>query len=301
MPLESTLELSVIIVTHNNEKEIDLCLEALKQATSGLQSQIIIIDNHSQDKTVELILAKGRSEIYLLRNQENLGFTRGVNQGLRLCQGKNIVLLNPDTQVSATSFNQLIKILKAHPDVGLVAPQLLNLDGTIQPSCRRFPIHRDVFFHVLGLSYLFPESHFFNRWKMGDFDHQTPCEVDQPQGACLMTHRKALDEVGLLDERFPMFFSDVDWCRRFKEKGWRILFYPEAKVIHSKGASVYQNRAAMIWNSHRSFYRYFQKYFQGGIYGVMNFFVGLVLILTAIIRIILHKHGRHLRLPTSLI
>ena len=144
--------------------------------------------------------------------------------------------------------------------MGIVAPQFLNADGSIQPSCRRFPRHRDIVFHALGLNYLFPYSKLYNYWKMGDFDHQSQRFVDQPQGAFLLTHRRAFEDVGLLDENFPMFFSDVDWCRRFINKGWKITFTPEVKIIHHKGSSVYnnRNRISLIWSSHISFYLYFQ-------------------------------------------
>jgi GT2 family glycosyltransferase len=186
----------------------------------------------------------------------------------------------PDT------LSKLIDYLKENPAVGMVAPQLLFPDGRIQPSCRHFPERKDIIWHLSGLNCLFPRSVVFNRWKMGNFSHQVEAEVDQPQGAALMTHRKAFETVGFPDENFPMFFSDVDWCQRFKAKGWKIVFYPSAKIIHHQGTSIHRNRVRMIWSSHLSFIRYFQKYRPGFWNGLMNCFVGALLILMALIRML---------------
>ena len=174
--------------------------------------------------------------------------------------------------------------LKKNDNFGIIAPQFLNSDGSIQPSCRRFPKHRDLLYTSLGLATILKKSPQFNHWKMGDFDHNSARFVDQPQGAFLLTQQKAVQQVGLLDELFPMFFSDVDWCRRFTEKGWKIFFYPNVQIVHHKGTSIYKNRLKMIWSSHQSFYRYFKKYYPGCRWRLVNFFTKIYLMLLAIIR-----------------
>lgn len=280
--------ISIITVTYNNEKEIKQFLLSLKSAVNNFPTQIILVDNNSHDKTLE-ILEKNLSyfkDLTLLKNKQNLGFTKAVNQGLKIAEGKYLLLLNPDIELPADLFHKLLPLFKKSAKIGIIAPQFINADGSIQPSCRRFPRHRDILFHVMGLIFLFPRSKLFNYWKMGDFDHQAQRLVDQPQGAFLLTHKQAFKEIGLLDEDFPMFFSDVDWCHRFIDKGWRILFTPEVKIIHYKGISVYKNRLPLIWSSHISFYRYFKKYYRKGLWSIGNYATGAILIISALIRML---------------
>lgn len=291
--MQALVDFSIIIVTFNNQHEIVSCIKSLSRAIGGFRAEIFAIDNHSADETVPItrkLLSQfdQRHQWSLICNQTNQGFTRAVNQGLRQAQGDFVLLLNPDTELPANVFQPLIEIFRADPQVGIVAPQLRNPNGSIQPSCRRFPRHRDIIYNALGLSWLFKKSREFNYWKMGDFDHQSQREVDQPQGAFLLARRQAVDQVGLLDERFPMFFSDVDWCRRFIDHGWKILFVPSVQIIHHKGTSIYRNRLKMIWSSHRSFYHYFQKYQRGLVQGFLNLMIGEILIGLALVRSIFY-------------
>lgn len=287
------VDFSIIIVAFNNQYEIESCLESLGHALAGFRAEICLIDNCSADETVPiskklLLQFDERYHWSMICNETNMGFTKAVNQGLRQAQGDFVLLLNPDTELPADLFQPLIEIFQADPQVGMVAPQLLNPDGSIQPSCRRFPRRRDVIYHALGLHWFFKRSREFNSWKMGDFDHQSQREVDQPQGAFLLARRQAVDQVGLLDERFPMFFSDVDWCRRFIDHGWKILFVPSVQIVHHKGTSIYRNRLKMIWSSHRSFYHYFQKYQRGLFQGFLNLMIGEILIGLALVRSIFY-------------
>lgn len=286
-------DLSIIIVTYNHESEIKNCLLTLKKAIAHFHAEIFIVDNNSSDKTISV--TKNVLEIFDQKhvwsincNETNIGFTKAVNQGLARSQGKFVLLLNPDTEIPADTFQSLIQIFESNPDAGIISPQFRNPDGTIQPSCRRFPRHQDVIYNAIGLNLLFSNSKEFNYWKMGDFDHQTQREVEQPQGAFLLARREAVEDVGFLDEQFPMFFSDVDWCRRFIEKGWKILFVPGVQIIHHKGTSIYKNRVKMIWSSHRSFYHYFRKYYRGAFWSLINFITGIVLILLATLRSIFY-------------
>ena len=254
---------SAIIVTYNSQRHIRACLSSLLAALHGLQAEVWVIDNASTDGTcaaVAEVAATAGLPIRLLRNERNLGFTRATNQGLARASGRYLLLLNPDVEVPRDGITTLLGYLEREPKVGMVAPQLRFPDGRVQPSCRRFPRRRDLCFELSGLSRLFPKSPLLNGWKMGDFDHLSQREVDQPQGAFLLARREAVAAVGLLDERFQMFFSDVDWCRRFWEHGWRVVFVPKVHAIHHKGASVYAHRVPALLASHRDFARYFRKY-----------------------------------------
>ncbi len=258
--------LSVVIVTFNNRAEIGACLDALTRGLAPFQSRLFVIDNASVDGTAEwLNTHKTRyqtqfNDFSLLCNPENTGFTAAVNQGLRQCQGQGdlILLLNPDVIVQENTLPVLAEKLLSRPEIGVITPQLRYLNGDIQASCRRFPRKQDVFLQVTGLSAIVSRLH-LRDWKMSDFDHRTSRFVEQPQGAFLLFHQAVLERVGLLDEDFFMFFSDVEWCERVQQRGWRIWFSADTFVYHHKGASVSRHRARMLVTSHRSFVDYFAK------------------------------------------
>jgi GT2 family glycosyltransferase len=259
-------DISVVIVTYNNHRIITRCLATLSDVLADYSAQLCIIDNHSSDGTPDLLQQPNFwkqfsfDAVEELYNPANLGYTKGVNQGLRLAAGRYVLMLNPDIIFEANPFGELLEILRNDQNIGVVSPQFRFPDDTIQPSCRRFPTKRDVFFEFLGLSKLFSNSAYFNAWRMPDFTHTESCDVKQPQGAFLLTRCEVLEKIGVLDESFPMFFSDVDWCRRVIDHNWRIRFIASVYVYHIRGASVNQKRAHMIVSSHKSFVDYFRKY-----------------------------------------
>lgn len=289
------MHISVAIVTYHSAAEIGPCLESIARETRDYTCQVVIVDNASVDDSSRSIttaikhLTSKSLTFLFLENDENLGFTKALNQALVKCTGDLILILNPDTEMLNPCLSGLIAALEQDA-VGVVAPQLLNLDGSIQRSCRRFPNRSDVLLEVSGLSYLFPNSKVANRWKMGEFDHKTLRSVEQPQGAFLLFSRALLNEVGLWDESFPMFFSDVDWCYRIKQAGYDILFVPDSRVHHHKGASVHRTRIKMIWTSHRSFYQYFKKHKNNILFA--NQLLGFILLVTAVLRIVFHLSAR---------
>ncbi|MFH1941289.1 MAG: glycosyltransferase family 2 protein [bacterium] len=279
------MTLSTIIVTFNNENHIDTSLASLPW--EGVCMEAWVIDNRSSDRTRERIEAfhriRPQRAVQKIWNPSNQGYASAVNRGLRSCTGEFILLLGPDAKVLPGSVESMICFLKTHPDVGIVAPQLLHPGGGIQPSCRRFPTYADAFAELSGLPRAF-HRRCTPAWKMPDFNHTSLREVDQPEATAIMTRRQALRDVGLMDERFSMFFNDVDWCRRFITRGWKIVFYPDAHIEHKRGASVLAHPIPMIWKSHQGFYRYFQKYNTAIWQTWVNQAVGLLLILTATFR-----------------
>lgn len=299
--------IAVIIVTFQNVSEIGECLQSLSEADPERRMEVILIDNASTDGTREMIqttiktLPSSRFSIELILNEANLGFTRAVNQGLAYYfaqpDHKNtpVLFLNPDTILPPDSLAVLLKNLYAFPETGVIAPQLIHRDGEIQLSCRRFPTHWDLFCELSGLSRLFPHSAILNHWKMGGFDHRHAMEVDQPQGACLLAKAEAMQQAGRWDEQFPIFFSDVDWCRRVWGNGWKIRFEPSVQIIHVQGVSVQQVRAAAIWSSHVSFWRYLRKHENGCWKFFLNLLFGPLLMIAAMLRMVPYfiKHYRH--------
>lgn len=283
------IELSVVIVTYNSSLYILNCLRSLSKVCT-FPTQVLVIDNASNDQTVDILqhhkpeFIKTFSFFEIIENNKNTGYTHGVNQGLHRTKGHKVLLLNPDIRVTGD-----IKVLMNLLDdsrIGVVAPQLKNENGTVQPSCRRFPRRRDVFLECLGTLF-FRKNIIFNRWKMPDFNHLTHYDNCQPQGAFLLTRRNVLREIGLLDERFHMFFSDVDWCQRVIEHGYIVRFTPCTSMIHLKGKSVFQRRQEMIISSHRAFVQYFKKQDHAWIQQIGTRLVYLLLLIGTLPRLII--------------
>ena len=277
--------LSILIVTFNNERHIRPCLDSLPWTRTELD--VWVMDNLSADRTRDRIAAFKRSRgprarLHFNPLPSNLGYTAAVNRGLAACRGEWICLLGPDAVVHPGALETMADYLKRHPRVGAVAPRLVNPFGQVQPSCRRFPSVRDAWIEMTGLPRLFP-ARLSPRWKMADFSHRAIREVEQPEATCLMIRRSVLDTVGPMDDRFPLFFNDVDWCRRIRRKGWAIVFLPGAVVSHVRGASVNRVPVLKIWKSHQGFYRYFSKHGPPG----AALLLGVPLIGSAILRTIL--------------
>jgi len=284
--------LTIALVTWNSEDEIAECLNTLFHSTEkipDLKLETVIVDNYSSDNTVKVIenfLRVTDKNIVFIKNDSNLGFTKGCNQAIHASTGDYVFILNPDTEIQNDAIEKLMKYLDAHDDVGVVAPQLLSSGGNIQYSCRTFPTYRDMFFEMTLLSTFFPKSKFFARWKMRYFDHKSTREVDQPMGAALLLKRKVLESVGGLDERFVMFYNDVDFCKRIHDSGFKLVFLHEARVKHIQGISVYKDRSGMIriWNS--DCLKYFKKH-NNNIFLYPLLFIGIKI--TGFVRIIRTK------------
>lgn len=265
-------DISVVIVTFNSRGFIRACLESIAKAGEGENWKVIVVDNASVDGSADV--ATEYPNVQIIRKCRNAGFAAGVNSGLDVADSKYVLLLNPDTVVTDDSIQTLKDYLDANTEVACVAPQLLNFDGSIQPSCREFPTLKTIlaeFFLLPGVRRRFPK---LDRYRMGYFDHRSWREVDQPMASCMLLRKGVLDEVGRLDEHMPIFFNDVDLCRRIKERGWSIVFLPDAKVYHYCGASTKTLGVDRQLHLARSMYRYLKKYERG----LLAYFCGLFLI-----------------------
>ncbi|NQV40715.1 MAG: glycosyltransferase family 2 protein [Candidatus Marinimicrobia bacterium] len=287
--MESPIQLSLLVVTYNSSSTIRVCLESIFQELESLEGEVIVIDNHSTDETGSILdeLATQNPKLKVKINRTNRGFAVGNNQALELARGQHILILNPDTILQKSVLIHLLSELEKDGTNGAIAPQLQFPDGRLQKTCRRFPTHLDVIYNVFGLSTLFPESRRFNGWKMGDFDHKSAQKVDQPAGAALMVRGDLLRSLNGFDENFPMFFNDVDLCKRIKDAGYTIWYLPACIIQHLGGASVKQVKMKMTISSHVSFFRYFEKHFTRMYQQPLNFIVGIILYLSLIPRLLI--------------
>jgi GT2 family glycosyltransferase len=290
--LQATLRLAVVIVSWNTAQLLRQCLLSLKSEVerSGLNESnctVCVIDNDSADHSAELV-AREFPWVKLTANQQNLGFAAANNQALNMVNAEYILLLNPDTEVKPGALSTLIKFLDDRPKAAVVAPQLLNTDGSVQRSCRAFPSFSGMLYELLGLSRIMPSVKKFREYKMLDWAHDDERQVDQPEGACLLIRGAVLDQVGRLDEGYFMLFEEVDWCYRVKQAGWEIWFTPSAQVLHHYGQSIKQVKAKMILSSHKGLYRFWWKHYRNGRWYLDGVAYGGLMTL-AYLRIAVHK------------
>jgi len=260
--------LSVCIVNWNTRDRLRACLRSLQEWPPQTAMEVVVVDNASTDGSAEMVRAEF-PQVTLLANQDNRGYAEGNNQGIAASRGEYVMLLNPDTEVIPPSrpgaphpFDVLVGFLEQHPEAGAVAPQLVSPDGSVQRSCRSFPTPGALLWEFLGASRLFPASRRLGAYRMTYWDHRSCREVDQPMGSCLVLRRQALDEVGVFDPQFRIFFNEVDLCYRLKRAGWRIYFTPQAAILHYGGESTRQVRLAMIRESGEALQRFYRKHYR---------------------------------------
>ncbi|MCX6825854.1 MAG: glycosyltransferase family 2 protein [candidate division Zixibacteria bacterium] len=276
--------ISVVIISYNGLEFIDDCLSSVKKSLEGVAAEIIVVDNGSSDGTAILIKTK-YPEIKLIANDTNLGFAMAANQGIKTVVGKYILLLNQDIRIREKAISLLAERLEQEEHIGVIGPKFIGFDGRLQKGCRSFPRYGTLFFEFSGLSRLFPHSRLFSEWRMGWFNHLEESQVDQPMGAAMMFRKTLLEKIGFFDEGFGIFFNDVDFCRRAKEAGCKNLYFPEAVVEHYVGGSTRKMKARMIYKSHGSMYRYFRKYNRAVLSLPLLYFWGVLLFLSALLRI----------------
>lgn len=277
----------VVIVAYNSADIIAPCLESLRRASSR-PLHVVVVDNNSSDDTPEIV-ARHFPQATVVRNHVNVYYAAASNQGLRIVKGDHILLLNPDTVLPIGGIDALIEVFDAQNDCAAVAPMLVFPDGQRQPSLREFPALDTLWYDLLGLSLLFPKSRTFGRWRMGYFDGNTARAVDQPMASCLLVRKAVFDKVGVFDEAYPMFFNDVDWCKRVEDAGFLIWYTPDVKVGHIGGATVRKYRSRMIWMSHAAYFLYLRRLYSGNlIKTALTFLSGPPLFFAALIRSVWH-------------
>ncbi len=259
------IDLSIVIVSWNVRDLLRRCLNsfsatALLPAPEGLRCEVFVVDNASRDGSAEMVRTEF-PQVTLIQNTENVGFTRGNNQALARATGRYMLLLNPDTEVVGDALATMADYMDAHPQVGVLGPQLVYPDGSIQSSRRRFPTLATMFVESTVLQRLFGHSSLVRRYYMLDKAHDAIQEVDWMVGACLMARREAVQSVGLLDERFFMYSEEMDWCLRIKRQGWQVVYLPTARVVHHEARSSEQVLAAQHIHFQSSKVAYAAKHF----------------------------------------
>lgn len=270
------LPVSVVTVNYNAGS---LLLKSLQSALSGV-SEVLVVDNASSDSSLELCTQSFPDDprLRIIRNTANLGFAAGCNIGVAHATQPYILFLNPDCVLRPDSPKRLIQVLEMNPNVGVVGGLLINEDGTEQAGGRRaMPTPWRSFVRGFGLYRL------ASRWPQLFFDFHLhkqplpgdPLEVEAVSGALMLVRREAIENVGLWDEGYFLHCEDLDWCMRFRQKGWKILFVPDAPVVHHKGTCSRSRPLFVEWHKHKGMIRFYRKFFRSQYPGAFMWLVTL--------------------------
>ncbi len=257
-PRSPLIDLSIIIVSWNVCDLLRRCLQSIAAGQGDLHLDVIVVDGGSVDGSPQMV-AQEFPEVHLIACRENVGFPKGNNIGLMQAAGRYIMLLNPDTEIVDAALPRLVAFLDSHLDVGVVGPQLLCSDGRVQSSRRRFPTLVTAFLESTWLQPYAP-ARILRHYYALDLPDAAVADVDWVVGAALMTRREVVGQVGDMDEAYFMYSEELDWCRRIKEAGWRVVYLPAAQIVHHEGKSSEQAVTARHIHFQRARLRYFRKF-----------------------------------------
>ena len=266
-------QISVIIVNYNAGALLRACVESILNCPVAVQ--IVVVDNASADGSLDGL--QDFSDVQVIKNSQNLGFASGCNTGLRVSTAPYVLFLNPDCSFKPGALTELTKVLDSNPRVGMVGGLLTNVDGSEQVGARRaVPTPWRSFvraFGLVNLSALWPRLFFdFNLHKQPM--PAQPMEVEAISGACMMVKRAAMDDVGEWDEGYFLHCEDLDWCMRYRQKGWKILFVPSAVITHVLGFCGRNRPVFVEWHKHKGMMRFYRKFFREDYPGLLMLLVG---------------------------
>ena len=270
MPRKKKSTLEIIIVNYNAQFWLKKTLISLKKFyldRAYHQVNVTVVDNASDDDSATLVKRNFRWA-QLIQAHKNLGFASANNIALKRTKADYVMLLNSDVEFTTDSnLDELIDYLNKHPKVGVITPKIIFSDQSIDPACHRGePTPWASLSYFLKLEALLPQTKLFGQYHQGYKNLNQVHQVDAVSGAAMVVRKKAMNQVGLLDERFFMYAEDLDWCFRFRQKGWQVIFYPQVNLIHHKYKSGLKNTSqAIARNTRKHFYdtmlQYYDKHY----------------------------------------
>ena len=256
--------ISIIIVNYNGGPLLHKAVAAA--LSSSIPVEVLISDNGSTDGSLNAVYQTFGKDprVHIISNGSNLGFSRANNIALKKAKGRYILLLNPDCIIQPETLTKILDVMETNPEVGMAGCLILNPDGSEQPGCRRaVPTPWRSFVRILHLNKIFPQQAHFRTFLL----HQEPLPSDPKpveaiSGAFMLVRTEAIEQVGLLDEHYFMHCEDIDWCMRFSQAGWKILFVPDVSVIHYKGTCSKGRPIKVLYYMHRGMIRFYRKFFR---------------------------------------
>ncbi len=271
------MDLSCIIVNYHNSNTLKDCLESIYQTIKEIEFEVIVVDNSQNDPGIEPLKVLYK-QTQFISNGANVGFAKGNNQAAKIAQGDIFLILNPDTVLSSQAINKMYDHLKTHPEIGAIGPKVLDPDGSLQYSCRRYPtLMTGLFNRYSFLSKMLPNNPYTRHYLMTDFDHQKILEVDWVSGCCLMTPRTAFEKAGGFDENYFLFNEDIDLCRAIHNLSLKVVYYPFVEIFHLVSSSNQKLSPGIIIKRHRGMSHYYNKHHGENLLtrGIVYFFISL--------------------------
>jgi len=228
-------DLVISIVSYNSLNFLKECLGSIVANLPDVEYEIIVVDNASSDGSGEFV-KRDFTQVRLISNSKNIGFAAANNKAIKSSNSKYILLINSDCRVYKDSLDRLLNFMEKNPEIGIAGPKIINSDGSIQLSCRRFPSIISAGFHTI-LTGIVPNNPFSRKYKLADINRDKPFKVDWVSGSCMIIRRDALRNTGLLDENYFMYVEDTDICYRMWQKSWKVFYFPYAGVLHHIGGS----------------------------------------------------------------
>lgn len=271
------IDVTIIIISYNKFRYTDVCLETLKKFTQGLNYEIIVIDNNSSED-INFISHK-YPEVVLIKNKSNRGFAAANNQGVNIANGEYILFLNNDTIFTENTIKKVFDFVESQSNSLFVGCRLLNTNGSYQESVMDFPSVWNIFTDSFFLSKLFKKNKFFNKNAVSFDSTNKITEVDVIKGAFMFCRTDSIRKLNGFDERFYFYSEELDLCKRFKNKGGKVIYYPETSIIHIGGATVKGDQLFFYKNQAIARIQYFQKHFSGSKFFLAIFFYYLGIII----------------------
>lgn len=239
------VDVSIVVVSWNTSKILHDCLESIYAHIENLAFEVIVVDNASSDDSVEMV-KRDFPDAISLQNSHNKGFAAANNKGISVAKGRYILLLNSDSLVLDKAIDKTVSFADKHPKAAVVTCKVLNPDKTLQDSYFMFPSILNMLLSATFLNKLFPRSRFFGRVRMTWCDWSDVREVDVVAGCFMLVRREAIEQVGMMDEQFFMYAEETDWCYRFKQAGWKIIYAPVGEIVHLEGQSANLQSETML-------------------------------------------------------
>jgi len=256
----NSVDVSIVLVNWNTRELLYNCINSIYRGTSNSNFEIIVVDNASSDNSVDMLKLEF-GDVKVIANTENRGFAAANNQGMLASKGRYILLLNSDTIVLDNAIDKAVAFADAHKQAAVVGPRVLNPDNTLQLTCFMFPSILNMLLSASYLYKLFPKSRFFGRERMTWWSRDDVREVDVVTGCFMLVRREAIEAVGMMDERFFMYGEETDWCYRFKQAGWKVMFTPMSTIIHLGGQSSRKAKTEMMIRLRLSILQFIDKHY----------------------------------------
>lgn len=277
------LDVTIAVISYNTKDMLADCLRSLLESPPLVAYELRVIDNASTDGT-DAMLAKDFPDVGLLTNAGNVGFAGAANQAWRQSCAKYLLVVNADTVFHENCVEALVDFADHHPEAAAVGPLVLNPDGSVQASARRFPSFLEGTMHAL-LGVVAPRNRFSRSYKMADWNRQSEREVDWLSGAAVLLRRDIGEKIGFFDDAYFMYVEDMDLCYRLRDAGYKVYFCPAARITHHIGQSSRQQSSRMIIAHERSMMRFYRKRYQKGIKAVIWPMVMVGLVLHSVMRL----------------